>query len=363
MKSVRLRVTLREVVPRVERVIDVPAGITLDEMHGVLQVAIGWTDSHLHQFRTGDTIYTVPFEEWEEDDEVDERGVRLSALPTRFVYVYDLGDHWQHDVEVLGAGGDQPGCVGGHGACPPEDCGGVDGYADLLDALADPGHAEHESMRTWVGDRMRPFDQEATTERVRDAVGAVPGSVDLLRGLLGDGVKLTPGGRLPRAVVRAVQQQRPSWYPLGQPASIEEDLLPLAVLHDLLRHVRLVRLTGGVLRPTKAAADKLETVRRLRSWFDPQGFSTMVTERAVALVAARGPLPVAEIADEVHPLLGHGWSRAGKPITTRDVEDELRSLSHQLQALDLITTTRSVWSPGPSARSLLPGANLLADLL
>lgn len=363
MKTVRLRVTIREVVPRVQRVLDVPARITLDELHEVLQVAIGWTDSHLHQFRTDDAVYTVPFEDWDEDDEVDERGVRLSGLPTRFGYAYDLGDGWQHDVEVLGAGGDRPGCVGGQGACPPEDCGGVDGYADLLDALADPGHAEHDSMRTWVGDRLRPFDQEATTERVRDAVGAVPGSVRLLLGLLADGVRLTPGGRLPRAVVRAVQAQRPSWSPLGRPASIEEDLLPLAVLHDLLRHVRLVRLTGGVLRPTKAAADELETVRRLRSRFDPQEFSTMVTERAVALVVARGPLQVAEIAGEVHPLLGHGWSRAGKPISTRDVEDELRSLQHQLQALDLITATRSVWSPGPSARSLLPGTNLLADLL
>jgi hypothetical protein len=191
----------------------------------------------------------------------------------------------------------------------------------------------------------------------------VPGSVRLLLDLLGEGVKLTPGGRLPRAVVRAVQQQRPSWSPLGRPASIEEDLLPLAVLHDLLRHVRLIRLSGGVLRPTKAAADELQTVRRLRSWFDPQGFSTMVAERAVALVTARGPLPVPEIAVEIHPLLGHGWSRAGQPITTRDVEAELRRLSHQFQALDLITATRSVWSAGPSARSLLPGANLLADLL
>lgn len=363
MRTVRLRVTMRDVVPRVERVLDVPGAITLDELHEVLQVAIGWTDSHLHQFRTDDAIYTVPLDDWEEVDEVDERGVRLSGLPTRFVYAYDLGDNWQHDVEVLGAGGDRPGCAGGQGACPPEDCGGAGGYAELLEALADPGHGEHEAMRTWVGDRLRPFDQEATSQRVRDAVGAVPGSVRILLGLLADGVTLTPGGRLPRAVVRSVQQQRPSWYPLGRPASIEEDLLPLAVLHDLLRHVRLVRLTGGVLRPTKAAADELETVRRLRSWFDPQGFSTMVTERAVALVAARGPLPVAEIAGDVHPLLGHGWSRAGKPITTRDVEDELRRLSHQLQALDLITTTRSVWSAGPSARSLLPGANLLADLL
>lgn len=362
MRTVRLRVTMRDVVPRVERVIDVPAAITLDELHEVLQVAIGWTDSHLHQFRTEDTIYTVPFEDWGQE-EVDERGVRLSTLPTRFAYAYDLGDGWQHDVEVLSGGDDQPGCVGGEGACPPEDCGGVGGYADLLEALADPRHREHESMRTWVGDRLQSFDQEATTQRVRDAVGAVPGSVRILLDLLADGVRLTPGGRLPRAAVRAVQEQRPGWHPLRRLASIEEDLLPLAVLHDLLRHVRLVRLSGGVLRPTKAAANELETVRRLRSWFSPQEFSTMASERAVALVAARGPLQVTEIAAEVHPLLGHGWSRGGKPITTRDVEDELRSLSHQLQALDLISRTRSVWSAGPSARSLLPGANLLADLL
>ena len=354
---------MREVVPVVERVIDVPAAITLDELHEVLQVAIGWADSHLHQFRTDDAVFTVPFEDWGEDDEFDERGVRLSTLPTRFVYAYDLGDNWKHDVEVLGSGGDEPGCVSGEGACPPEDCGGVGGYEELLEALADPRHPEHESVRTWVGDRLRPFDHHATAQRVRDAVGGVPGSVRLVLDLLADGVKLTPGGRLPRVVVRAVQQERPGWHPLGRLASIEEDLFPLAVLHDLLRHVRLVRLTGGVLRPTKAAADELETVRRLRSWFDANAFHTMAAERAVALVAARGPLQVAELAAEVHPLLGHGWSRGGQPITTRDVEDELRNLAHQLQALDLITRNRSEWSPGPSARSLLPGANLLADLL
>lgn len=115
--------------------------------------------------------------------------------------------------------------------------------------------------------------------------------------------------------------------------------------------------------PTKAAADEVETLRRLRSWFEPNEFSTLASERAVALVAARGPRQIDEIAAEVHPLLGDWWSRGGKPITTGDVEDELRSLSHQLQALDLITRNRSEWSAGPSARSLLPGANLLADLL
>lgn len=363
MKTLRLRVAMCEVEPSVERVIDVPAAITLDELHEVLQVAIGWTDSHLHQFRTEDAVYTVPFEDRGEDREVDERGVRLSTLPTRFVYAYDLGDGWLHDVEVLGGGDDRPGCVAGQGACPPEDCGGAGGYEELLEALADPTHPEHESMRTWVGDRLRPFDRDAASQLVRNAVGVVPESVRIVLDLLAGGVKLTPGGRLPRSVVRAVQQERPGWNPMGRLASIEEDLLPLAVLHDLLRHVRLVRLANGVLRPTKAAADEVETVRRLRSWFDEGAFHTMAAERAVALVAARGPLQVPQLAAEVRPLLGHGWSRGGKPITTRDVEDELRNLAHQLQALDLITRSRSEWSPGPSARSLLPGANLLADLL
>lgn len=364
MRTVRLRVTMRHVMPRVERVIDVPAVITLDELHEVLQVALGWTDSHLHQFRTGTTVYAVPFEEWGSGEaEVDERGVKLSALPPRFIYAYDLGDGWEHQVEALGRGGDVPGCFGGEGACPPEDCGGPSGYAELLDALADARHPEHEAMRTWVGDRMRPFDQDATAQRVRDAAGAVPGSVRLLLDLLTDGVRLTPGGRLPRALTRTVQEQRPGWYPLGRPASIEEDLLPLATLHDMLRHVRLLRLAHGVLHPTTAAKNQIEIVRRLRSWFPPHEFSTIVAERAVALVAAHEPMPTTQIAGEVFPVIGHGWQRGGQPITTQDVERELRRMSHQLQALDLIATTRSQWNPGPSARSLLPGATLLADLL
>ncbi len=363
MRTLRLRVTMREVVPPVERVVDVPPSITLDGLHEVLQVAIGWTASHLHQFRADDAVYAIPFDGWDGDDEIDERSVRLSALPSRFLYAYDLGDDWEHDVEVLGGGGDRPGCRGGHGACPPEDCGGAGGYADLLAVIADPSHREHRAMLTWVGDRLRAFDLDATDRRVRDAVGVVPGSVRIVLDLLTEGVRLTPGGRLPRAFVRAVQEQRPSWSSRGQPASIEEDLLPLAVLHDLLRQVRLVRLSGGVLRPTRAAADELEVVRRLRSLFGASEFSTIAAERAVALVVARGPLQLAVIAAEVHPLLGHRWSRGGKPLTTRDVEDELRILAHQLQALDLITRDRAVWSAGPSARSLLPGANLLADLL
>lgn len=363
MRTTRLRVTLREVEPKVQRVIDVPAAITLDELHDVLQVALGWTDSHLHQYRTDSAVYSIVSEGWDDGSDTDEQGVRLSALPRRFDYLYDFGDGWTHDVEVLGSGEDAPGCVDGEGTCPPEDCGGPHGYAELLASLADPRHPEHQAMRDWVGDRLHAFDRQATGRRVRNAVGEVPESVRLLLGLLADGVKLTPGGRLPRVVVRAVQQHRPDWYPLGRPASIEEDLLPLAALHDILRHVGLLRLSRGVLRPTKAAGDEVETVRRLRTWFPPRGFSTMVAERAVALVAARGPLTTGDLAGEVFSLLGHGWRRGNDPITVADVDRELYRLENQLAALDLLTTTWHAWTVGPSDRSLLPGATLLADLV
>lgn len=362
MRTARLRVVLQEVMPAVVRVIDVPATITLDDLHDVLQVAVGWTDSHLHQFRTDMATYGIPDEEWD-DDELDERGVRLADLPSRFVYAYDLGDGWEHDVEVIGSGGEVPGCVDGEGTCPPEDCGGPYGYDTMLAALADPRHDEHESMQEWVGDRLRPFDREATGRQVRAMVGEVPDSVRLVLDLLAGGVRLTPGGRLPRAVVREVQTVRPGWYSLGRPASIEEDLLPLAALHDILRHVGLARLAKAVLRPTKAAGDDLEVVRRLRSWFEPGEFHTVVAERAVAVAAARGPLPPGELAREAFALLGGGWRRSENAITAHDVERTLRAMSHQLQALDLVEVNRSVWSPGASARSLLPGATLLADLV
>src|SRR5664280_3809106 len=98
-----------------------------------------------------------------------------------------------------------------------------------------------------------------------------------------------PSGRLPRAVVRQVQEQRPHWYLLDRPAHIEDDLPPLAALHGLLRKVGLLRLRAGVLSPTRAAGDDLETVRRLRSWFVPEEFTDILVGVTVAVLASRGP--------------------------------------------------------------------------
>lgn len=362
MRTVRLRMTMRDVAPRVTRTLDVPQTITLDELHDLLQVALGWTDSHLHRFEAGTVRYSHPFEDWDEH-EIDERGVRVSALPSRFTYVYDFGDDWHHEIEVVSSGGAEAGCVDGEGSCPPEDCGGPHGYAELLETLQRPRHPDHAHMREWVGDRLRPFDLAAADRKVRAALGDVPESVQLLLGVVGEGVKLTPGGRLPRATVRAMQQHRPSWYPLDRPASIEEDLLPLAVLHDMARRVGLLRLAKGVLRPTKAATDDRQVVRRLRSWFVAGSFDLVVAERAAALLVARGPMSVDDIAQAVLPLLGYGWRRGDEPITARDVRNELWRIGHQLEALDMIFDAGRLWQPGPSVATVLPGVALLADLL
>jgi len=363
VKTTRLRVTLLDVEPAVVRVVDVPEPSTLPELHELLQAALGWTDSHLHQFVTGDATYAMPdLDDWG-DDQQDETGVRLRQLPPRFTYLYDFGDGWEHDVEVLGPGEEQPGCPYGEGACPPEDCGGPSGYANLLAALADPDHEEHDHLREWAGE-LAPFDQIAADDLVRRTVGTVPESVLLVFDLVGGGVKLTPGGRLPRVFVRRVQEERPHWCPWGKPASVEEDLFALAALHEVLRKVGLLRLRNGVLLKTKAAGDDLEVLRRLRSWFDPQSFEAILADRAVAALIAWGPMTGDELASRVHPMLGHRWSRGGQPLTEPDTRTQLSRISSVLCGLDLVVKPDwSIWRAGPSARSLLPGATALAELL
>ena len=158
-----------------------------------------------------------------------------------------------------------------------------------------------------------------------------------------------------------MQERRPEWHPLGQPASIEEDLVPLAVLHEILRKVGLARLGRGVLSPTRAAADDQEVVRRLRTWFEPEGFRGILGGIAVAILAVSGPLPSAELVRRVVPLVGQGWVVEGRPLTDADVELMLHGVSAELRALDLLGGDWRMWEAGPSARTLLTRVTALAD--
>ena len=162
-------------MPTVQRLLDVPADVPLDALHEILQVALGWTDSHLHQFVMGDRRYGFADED-ADPDEQDESTATLADLPETFISLYDFGDGWEHDVEQLGPGADRPGCADGEGGCPPEDCGGVHGYAGMLEALADTNHPDHQGVIEWVGDQLIPFDRDRTDERVRHVIYARHGA-------------------------------------------------------------------------------------------------------------------------------------------------------------------------------------------
>lgn len=212
VRTLRLQVTLREVTPPVLRVIDVPVTSTLPELHELLQAGLGWTDSHLHEFliagpRTdpwaaGVVRYGIPDPYVDDLDPIrDEATARLRDLSTEFVYLYDFGDNWTHDVTVLGPGADRPGCVYGEGPCPPEDCGGLSGHAELLAILADPSHDDHTHLRTWAGPQFG-FDQDAADALLRRTAGAVPASVTLLLDLVGRGTRLTRRAAAPHPRAR-----------------------------------------------------------------------------------------------------------------------------------------------------------------
>ncbi len=166
-----LKVTLAEAEPPIWRRLLVPGEANLGWLHAVIQVAMGWTNSHLHQFTAGRTVYSDPgfdLDEFEADPKIsDECQATLQKIAPKLksvlVYEYDFGDSWDHFITVerilpanpaVAPGAE---CLDGTRACPPEDCGGVGGYADLLKILRDPGHEEHESMLDWLG---RPFDSE-----------------------------------------------------------------------------------------------------------------------------------------------------------------------------------------------------------
>ena len=162
----RVRIELRSVRPIVWRRVDVPLSSTLAALHEIIQVAMGWTDSHLHEFAIGERVYGVP----DPDYDFDERKVfKASSISLktviergfcRFDYLYDFGDGWEHEVTVEDAREgaadiDYPALVEGARRCPPEDVGGAPGFMSFLEAALDPAHEEHRELSEWYG---KPYD-------------------------------------------------------------------------------------------------------------------------------------------------------------------------------------------------------------
>jgi len=157
-----LRVSLMESDSPVWRRFFVPASITLDRLHDVLQIVMGWEDRHLHEFTIGGKRYAES-PELLADGALEEGAFRLLDVVRRkgrsFGYLYDFGDGWEHEVLVESTryepeGTDYPlWCLEGEGACPPEDVGGLPGYSEFCRVMADPRHSGHREMREWYGER------------------------------------------------------------------------------------------------------------------------------------------------------------------------------------------------------------------
>jgi hypothetical protein len=162
-------VVLAEAEPLVWRRIQVPEKYSFWDLHVAIQDAMGWQDYHLHEFRVVhpkrerlDRI-GIPMAEFVDDvPSLPGWGVAVSeyfgAAEQPALYTYDFGDDWRHIVMYEGLSSMEPAltyprCVGGAGSCPPEDCGGVNGFAEFLTAIADPKHPDHETMRQWSAGR------------------------------------------------------------------------------------------------------------------------------------------------------------------------------------------------------------------
>jgi Plasmid pRiA4b ORF-3-like protein len=157
-----VRIELRHTDPSIWRQVEVPTSITLKVLHDIIQAVIGWFDYHLWEFAIDNQRYGLPMDDdWGTEPRMEASKVRLRDLlgpgKTIIDYIYDFGDCWEHsltatDVRAGQSGVSYPRYVGGERNGPPEDCGGIPGFYEMLAALADPKHPDHADAKQWFDD-------------------------------------------------------------------------------------------------------------------------------------------------------------------------------------------------------------------
>ena len=165
-KIFQFRVTLEDIEPTIWRRIQVPESYSFWDLHVAIQDSMGWLDCHLHVFFREEFLgermekFGIPGEDELENDRTKpgwEVPIKdhFTEPGGKFTYEYDFGDSWRHavlleDIVPVERGVMYPRCLAGERACPPEDCGGVGGYYELLKVLSDPKHKEHKEMKSWL---------------------------------------------------------------------------------------------------------------------------------------------------------------------------------------------------------------------
>ncbi|MBE9241652.1 plasmid pRiA4b ORF-3 family protein [Synechocystis salina] len=173
----QLKISLLGAKPPIWRRVQVPSDTTLNKLHNIIQDSMGWFNYHLHSFFVDGQEYGPIDPYIDETDYEDESKVKLSGLNLaekyKFRYVYDFGDDWYHEIlveKILPRQEDQhyPFCLKAVRACPPEDCGGIWGYEELLEILQDPQHPEREDRLEWLGGNFDP--QEVSLKRINECL-------------------------------------------------------------------------------------------------------------------------------------------------------------------------------------------------
>jgi Plasmid pRiA4b ORF-3-like protein len=179
----QLKITLKESQPPIWRRIQVK-DCTLDKLHEHIQTAMGWTNSHLHHFEVEKQLYGDPMligDNFDDMEYEDSTATNLSDIipenrrKFRFDYEYDFGDSWHHEILWEGCPKEEPGkkyplCLEGERGCPPEDCGGIWGYPDFVQAIDNPNHERHKELLEWIGSSFDPeaFDPAAATKAMKN---------------------------------------------------------------------------------------------------------------------------------------------------------------------------------------------------
>ena len=181
MKIYQIRIELTRIKPKIWRRLLIPSDLLLSDFHKIIQTSMGWTNSHLHQFIKSRTFYTERVQgdnTWGELNNVDYKKLKISFLlkkeKGKIVYEYDFGDGWEHialleKILPFDEKLKYPVCLAGEMNCPPDDCGGVDGYSDLVEILKNPKHKEYESYIEWLGGVFDPkhFDKKLVNEMLQ----------------------------------------------------------------------------------------------------------------------------------------------------------------------------------------------------
>lgn len=176
----QLKITLNDIKPPIWRRVQTK-DCKLARLHDLIQISMGWYNSHLHLFEIGEDHYgdlgQWPKDYLDELETLDERKIKLSEIighgVKKFGYEYDMGDSWRHTIQIektvpAEIGVKYPRCVAGERACPPEDCGGPWGYVEFVEAIQNRKHQRHRELLDWIGGEFDPekFDLDLVNEEL-----------------------------------------------------------------------------------------------------------------------------------------------------------------------------------------------------